>query len=62
MGYEDNKCPKCGSTNIVEGKSNSYMKIQPLNKLYSSQSDIYVQFCKDCGYVISMRVGNPDIF
>lgn len=57
MKSNDMKCPKCGSKNITEGKSNFYTQIELPNKPYGPKYDVYLEFCKDCGYVVNIWVG-----
>ena len=62
-----NKCAKCGSENVMEGKLSTGMgglvfcdknaqKKLPLTKNYST---LIAMGCKDCGAVFDIRMENP---
>lgn len=59
---EVDKCPKCGSTELGKGKFSGYAVLTPLHKLFSMGSDVIADVCTECGYVISLKVKNPEKF
>ncbi|EKN41478.1 hypothetical protein CFSAN001627_13008 [Clostridium botulinum CFSAN001627] len=53
------KCPICGCEEIGEGKLESYMA--PTDGSWLS-SEIIADICTKCGYILAMRVENPEKF
>lgn len=58
---ENNKaCSNCGSTQSKQGKISGIASLQSLDsKIGLGGSEIIVEFCSNCGEVISMKVKNP---
>lgn len=56
------QCPICGSMEIGQGKLSGYANIMPVNKIMSTGSQIIADICTDCGYILSMKVKNPEKF
>lgn len=59
---DSNQCPKCNSLSIGKGKLSGYATIQPLGKVFSMGSAIIADICTDCGYILEMKVSNPEKF
>lgn len=56
-------CPKCGCTEIAYGKQNGYAKMFPLKDILNfSGSNVIAEICTDCGYILEMRVKDPEKF
>lgn len=56
------KCPECEGTNIKKGIQTSYARIYPIDSKMKKGSEVIVHICGDCGYILSMRVKDLDIF
>ncbi|WP_378210909.1 transcription initiation factor TFIIIB [Anoxybacteroides rupiense] len=59
---EINECLSCGNKEIVQGKFQYEAKVQPINKKFSTGSDVLVDICSNCGLILSMKVENPEKF
>lgn len=59
---EESKCPKCGSTEIGQGKFSGYAKMGPMKFWKGDYSSVIAQVCTECGHIISMRVKKPQNF
>ncbi|WP_264737942.1 transcription initiation factor TFIIIB [Cytobacillus firmus] len=55
------KCPKCGSSELVKGKHSGYGVMFPVNKM-SLGSDIEYLICTRCGFIIEGYVKKPEKF
>lgn len=56
-------CRACGSTTFTKGiVKNTYAKIMPVHKFFSTGSPLIYTFCKDCGEVSSIKVEEPGKF
>lgn len=54
-------CPECGSKEIKQGKQTSYARMYPIDMLIlRNGSEIIADICSNCGYIISMRVKDPE--
>lgn len=61
MANRIKECPECGCREIKQGKQVGEARMFPLNtKVYLGGSDIIADICSKCGYIISMKVKNPD--
>ena len=56
------KCPDCGNTEIGRGKLSGYAVLEPINKIFSTGSDILVDVCTNCVTIIKMKVKQPEKF
>ena len=62
-----NKCAKCGSENVMEGKLSTGMgglvfcgkNVQKKLPLTQNYSTLIAMGCKDCGAVFDIRMENP---
>ena len=55
--------PKCGCTEIAEGKQSGYARMYPIDNIFAmGGSNVISEICTNCGYILSMRVENPDKF
>lgn len=60
---ENMKCPKCGSNQIGQGKQFHEGKMFPINNMtIIGGSDIISDICTNCGYILEMRVEQPEKF
>ena len=60
---ERNKeCPECGCKEIGRGRQMAQGSMYPLNKVFASGSQVVSEICTNCGYILSMRVKNPEKF
>ncbi|APH15354.1 hypothetical protein NPD5_1129 [Clostridium sporogenes] len=60
---EDNKkCPTCGCEDIGEGEQRGYGAMWPIGGSLFSSSEVIADICTECGYILSMRVKNPEKF
>ncbi len=60
---ESNKvCPMCGCEKIGRGKQYAQGKMFPIGKPFSMGSEIVAEICTECGYILTMRVSNPENF
>ena len=55
-------CPICRCSEIGQGKHMVQGKIMPLNKVFTSVSEVIADICTNCGHILSMRVVNPEKF
>ncbi|MDU1538667.1 MAG: transcription initiation factor TFIIIB [Paeniclostridium sordellii] len=55
-------CPKCGCTEIAEGKQNGYARIYPVDNIFGMGSNVIYDICTNCGYILCMRVEKPGRF
>ena len=56
-------CPKCGSTEIGQGKQYGQGRMCPINSIFMvNGSEIMADICTNCGYILETRVINPDKF
>ena len=63
----NNKCAKCGSANVVEGKLSTgtgglvftTQKSQKKLPLTQNYSTLVAKGCKECGAVFDIRMENP---
>ncbi|MDP4093626.1 MAG: transcription initiation factor TFIIIB [Bacillota bacterium] len=55
------KCPKCGSSEIGQGKLSGYAALSVVGKMFSG-SAVIADVCSDCGYIIQMKVKDPEKF
>lgn len=58
---ENLKCPLCGSKEIGQGKQGQSRMI-PMNKFWTTGSEIIADICTNCGHILSMKVRRPEIF
>ncbi|WP_010233549.1 hypothetical protein [Clostridium arbusti] len=58
----NSECPICGCKEIGKGKQISQGKMFPIDKTFSMGSEIVSDICTKCGYILSMRVANPEKF
>ncbi|MGH4052523.1 MAG: transcription initiation factor TFIIIB [Clostridium sp.] len=58
----NNGCPICGCKEIGKGKQSAQGKMFPIDKIFSSGSQIVADICTKCGYILSTRVTNPEKF
>lgn len=56
------KCPYCGSNEIEQGMQRYQGKMYPTDKLFKIGSNVIADICTECGYIIAMRVENPNRF
>ena len=55
------ECPECGCKDIKKGKLSGFANIRPVNSnLGIGGSEIIADICSKCGYIISMKVKNPE--
>lgn len=54
------KCPICGCEEIGEGIQCAQGSMFPVKGIFGSQ--VIAQICTKCGYILSMRVKNPEKF
>lgn len=57
-------CPKCNSEDIKKGLMGAtvgQVYLYPENNLRNKPSSISAEYCKDCGYILSFYVDNPEI-
>ncbi len=60
---ENNKeCRICGCKEIGKGILCPNAKMFPIDKTFSLGSKIIADICTKCGYILSMRVTNPEKF
>jgi predicted RNA-binding Zn-ribbon protein involved in translation (DUF1610 family) len=60
---ETNKeCPICGSKEIGKGKLSGYAKMMPVNRLFTTGSEVVADICTKCGHILSLNVTNPKKF
>lgn len=59
---ERDHCPMCQSHEISYGKLSGDVRLVPLGKTIFSGSPIIASVCTKCGYIIAMKVQNPDNF
>ena len=56
-------CPMCGCTEFGKGKSSPQGWIFPINgTIFAKPSPAVLEICTRCGYILSMRVTNPEGF
>ena len=56
------KCPDCGNTEIGKGILCEYAVLVPMNKFFSTGSEILVDVCTNCVTIIKMKVKQPEKF
>lgn len=63
MDYEK-KCPKCGCKEIAKAKLDINAKLYPVNALFkvTNGSEVVVELCTKCGYILNMRALKPEKF
>nr|WP_300004042.1 hypothetical protein [Tissierella sp.] len=60
---KNDTCPRCGSKEIGQGKQTYQGKMHPIDSItVLAGSNIVADICTDCGYIIEMRVVNPELF
>ncbi|AKL94929.1 hypothetical protein CACET_c14680 [Clostridium aceticum] len=59
---ENNHCPKCGCKEIGKGKLSGHAVMRPIDKFFSLGSDIIADICTECGYILEMKVDQPEKF
>lgn len=55
-------CPKCGCTEIAEGKQTGHARIYPPDNIFGMGSNVIFEICTNCGYILGMRVEKPGRF
>ena len=56
------ECPICGCKEIGQGKQMSQGRMFPLNKIFTTGSEVIAEICTNCGHILSMRVDYPEEF
>ena len=60
---ENKECPKCGSSEIGQGKQMRQAKMLPIDNIsILGGSDIISDICTNCGHILDMRVEKPEKF
>lgn len=55
-------CPQCGCEEIGRGRFAGDVRLFPQNKAFTLGSRVEADVCTDCGYIVSIRVENPERF
>jgi predicted RNA-binding Zn-ribbon protein involved in translation (DUF1610 family) len=55
------KCPKCGGTEIGQGKLAGYAAMRVVGRMFSS-SVLVSDVCANCGLVIQTKAEKPERF
>lgn len=55
-------CPICGSNKIGLGKHTAQGRMYPIDKVFSSGSEVIAEICTECGHILSMKVKQPEKF
>ncbi len=61
MEKEKKKCPECSCTEIGGGTFSGYAALKPINAIIAT-SPVTAEVCTDCGYILNMRVSDPEKF
>jgi predicted nucleic-acid-binding Zn-ribbon protein len=56
------KCPICGCEEIGKGRHYAQGSMFPLKGIFKTGSEVIADICTKCGYILSMRVKNPEKF
>jgi len=60
---KNNKCPKCGSSEISQGKQFAQGKMFPIDNITMiGGSNVIADICTNCGYIFETRVEKPEKF
>jgi len=59
---ENDKCPKCGCTEIGQGDTYGEGSMFPIKNRFKFGSSVIADICTECGYIIEMRVEKPEKF
>ncbi|WP_099191583.1 transcription initiation factor TFIIIB [Tepidibacter mesophilus] len=59
MEKQRKECPECGCKEIGQGKLPTVLR--PINAVIAS-SEVRAEVCTNCGYILNMRVLEPEKF
>ncbi len=55
MEQKKMKCPECGCIKIGKGKFEGAGKLYPIDKFFSTGSEVIVEVCTKCGNILKMK-------
>jgi RNA polymerase subunit RPABC4/transcription elongation factor Spt4 len=61
MDVKEKVCPVCGGNEFGKGVLGS-ARLIPIEKCFSSGSEVVAEICKNCGTVVSFKVMHPEQF